>query len=87
MIAVVDAAAERRIVVGAAAAAGLACRLVQHDRDTRFGEAYSGGEAGEAGADDMNAARSCHSKPWRTASQILSALVSFTSRSRWVQPR
>src|SRR5258708_16415026 len=57
MVAVIDAAAERRVVIGAAAPARLARRLVQYDGDASLGETQRRGEAGEAGADDMDAAQ------------------------------
>src|SRR5713101_951214 len=56
MVAVVDAAAEGRVVIGAAAPAGVARRLVQHHGDSGIGEAQGRGEAGEASADDVDAA-------------------------------
>ena len=63
MIAVVDAAAEGRVHIGAAAPARLACRLVQHDGDAGLGEPQACGKPGEAGPDDVNAAQPRHNKP------------------------
>ena len=54
MIAVVDRHADRRVVIRAAAAAGKGGRLVHHDVAALRGEPHGGGEAGEAGADDVN---------------------------------
>ena len=56
MIAVVDDEIERRIVIGAAAPAGLARRLIERDASARCGEPHGGGEAGETGTDDVSGA-------------------------------
>ena len=57
VIAVVDHHVERRIVIGAAAPAGLAGRLVDDDRLPGFAQPNGRGETGETGADDVECAR------------------------------
>ena len=54
VIAIVDHHAERRIEIGAAAPARLPRRLIDDDVPLAAGELHGGGEAGEAGADDMD---------------------------------
>ncbi len=57
VIAVVDHHAELRIVIGAAAPAGLPGRLVHDHALGLRREANRGGEAGQSGADDVDGAR------------------------------
>src|SRR5690606_4234694 len=54
VVAVVDLAPEPRTGKGAAAPAGMAHRLVEHDRAALFAQAERGREAGEPGSDDMH---------------------------------
>ena len=56
MGAVVDAHPGRRIVIGAATAAGLVGRLMDDRRDAATGEPNGRCQSGKAGADDMNRA-------------------------------
>ena len=58
VIAVVDCHADRRVVIGTAAAAGKSGRLVHEDVPALRREPHRRGQAGETGADDMN--RSAH---------------------------
>jgi hypothetical protein len=50
MIAVVDHHTERRVVIGSAAPSGVIGGLMQHDREAALTEVNGGGEAGKAGA-------------------------------------
>jgi hypothetical protein len=54
MVAIVDRHVQHRIDIRAAAAAGLSARLVHNDAPAFLREARGGGEAGQAGADNMN---------------------------------
>jgi hypothetical protein len=53
VISVVDRHAERWIMIGAAAASGMIGGLMQSHWYAAAGQANSGGEAGESGADDV----------------------------------
>ena len=57
VVAVVDQAAEPRVGVRAAAPAGPPAGLVEGDRPPRERQGHRGGEAGEAGADDVGSGR------------------------------
>ena len=54
MIAVVDGEIGRAVEIGAAAATGLLGRLVHGNLPAAIGEPYSGREAGNSGADNVN---------------------------------
>jgi hypothetical protein len=56
VIAVVDGHADRRVVIGAAAAAGESGGLMHQDTATLPGELYRRGQTGETRANDMNGA-------------------------------
>ena len=58
MVAVVDRHADRSIVIGAAAAAGECGRLVHGDGSAARRQPHGGGQAGKAGADNVD--RSAH---------------------------
>ena len=57
VVAVVDLHVEHGVDVGAAAAAGLRARLVQHHALARLRQPRGGGKSGETGADDVDGAR------------------------------
>src|SRR6516162_11132306 len=56
MVAIVDDHPDRRIVIGAAAAASESGGLVHDDAIVRRGEPHRRGQSGKAGADDVNGA-------------------------------
>jgi hypothetical protein len=56
MIAVVDRHADRRIVIGAAPPAGEGGGFMHDDAMVRRGEPYACGQAGKAGANNVNGA-------------------------------
>ena len=56
MVAIVDGHPDRRVVIGAAAAAGESGRLVHDDAIVGRGEPQRRGQSGKAGADDVNGA-------------------------------
>ncbi len=80
MVAVIDAAAELAVEIGAAAPAGLRARLVQDDGMAAGGETRRRGEPGQPGADDMDPPHQII--PWRSASQSLTGVGVRTGRSR-----
>jgi hypothetical protein len=57
MISIVDGHADRRIVIGAAAAASESRGFMHDDALAARGEPYRRGQTGKAGADDVNGAR------------------------------
>ncbi len=63
MIAVVDAAAERRIEIRAAASAGLRRCLMENHGNPGIGKPHRCGEPGEPRADDMHARKAAHNSP------------------------
>ncbi len=79
VIAVIDAALEGRVEIRAAASARLLRRFMDDDRDARIGKPHRGGEARDAGADDVNAGRTAHQGPLTTGRGAARARASRAS--------
>ena len=85
VIAVVDDHVGRAVVVLAAAATGLLCRLVNVDFKSFIREPNTRGQAGNPGADDMSF---CHQmNAYRMRMKILAALLSLTGLRGNAKPR
>ena len=63
MIAIVDGETQSRFEIGAAAAAGVTCKLVHDDLARRAGEPDCRGKTGKTGAHDMHRSASHHTMP------------------------
>ncbi len=63
VVAVVDAATQRRVEIGAATSARLRRRFVDGDADPCLAQPQRGGEAGQSGADDMDVGGPRHIRP------------------------
>ena len=83
MVAVVDLHSERRIEIGAAAAAGVGRGLVDDDLARhQSDQPQGGGEAGKAGADDMDAATSEQAVAQQGEEQLCRGSADLDARRR-----